>query len=174
MALNNICRNTHCALVKAGAWAEMHLNPTSTAGDFVDSALLHQANWRTDFHTYLSMGVMRKEWLGVPISFHGGHRLVFFLNNRVLYFPWVEKWIINNYLWSYRCPSSSQFTDAFSGESCVSPKSGLMAHGFQNTRRQQHESRGSGIWCHVKKELLSKDRKEQDTRVMTECIAAWS
>ena len=62
--------------------------------------------------------------------------------------------------------------DAFSGESCVSPKSGLGAHRFQNTRRQQSELKGSGIWCHIKEELLSKDRKEQNTRVMTERIAA--
>lgn len=62
--------------------------------------------------------------------------------------------------------------EAFSGESCASPKSGLLAYGFQNTRRWQRELKGSGIWCHIKEELLSKDRKERDTGVMTECVAA--
>lgn len=45
--------------------------------------------------------------------------------------------------------------------------SGLVAQGFQNTRRQHQESKGSEISCCIKEELLSKNRK-----VMTECIAA--
>lgn len=63
-------------------------------------------------------------------------------------------------------------TEALSGERCVSPKSGLPAHRFQNTGRWPHVPKGSGIWCHVEEELLTKDRKEQDTRVMVEHIAA--